>query len=134
MADRPGFSGVNQLLSVGERGIAWILALDLGDGLLAPRLFWRCSCLRPPRFVTTYSHLSPRLTQREQEGFSLWHFTLDEAQEWQLSRSFGADGVVEWRAAGAGDCGAGRPTAVGDTKLVVVAMVNASAGKECSRL
>jgi hypothetical protein len=48
----------------------------------------------PPRFVATYSQVKPRLEQREQIGLSLEHFSLEEAQASQLSRSFGAEGAV----------------------------------------
>jgi len=45
------------------------------------------SRLRPGRFVTIYSHMTPRFEHRAQDGFSLEHRTLDKAHAWQVSRS-----------------------------------------------
>jgi hypothetical protein len=52
--------------------------------LILPRL----SRLRPGRLEWKYSQLRLRSAQREHVGFCLWHLTLDNAQAWQLSRSF----------------------------------------------
>lgn len=60
--------------------------------LLIPLI--RLLCFRPARFVAMYSQAMPRLTQREHVGFSLWHFNLEEAQAWQLSRNLGTVGGV----------------------------------------
>jgi hypothetical protein len=45
--------------------------------------------------VATYSQTIFRFTHLEQAGFSLWHFTLEEAQAWQLSRRLGVVEVLE---------------------------------------
>lgn len=47
-----------------------------------------------------YSQAMPRLTHREHVGFSLWHFSLEDAQAWQLSRSLGAAGAAVLRRPG----------------------------------
>lgn len=72
-----------------DSGNAWItFVVSLG----------RVSCLRPARLVAKYSHARPRFAQRAHVGFSLLHLTLEAAQEWQLSRSLGAAGIVDRRA------------------------------------
>lgn len=53
--------------------------------------------LRPPRFDLTYSHVMPRAMHFEQEGFCLWHLTLDAAHATQLSRSLGTGEAVSGR-------------------------------------
>lgn len=45
--------------------------------------------LRPPRLDLTYLHVMPRATHFEQDGFCLWHLTLEVAHATQLSRSLG---------------------------------------------
>ncbi|KUI53817.1 hypothetical protein VP1G_10571 [Cytospora mali] len=57
----------------------------------------RAAGLRPPRFDLTYSHLMPRATHFEHEGFCRWHLTLDAAHATQLSRSLGTVGAVVGR-------------------------------------
>lgn len=70
----------------------------------------RTSCLRQTRFVATYSQVRSRFAQREHVGFSLRHFSLEDAQAWQLSRNLGAAGSVGRRltdnegGANLGDC------------------------------
>ena len=54
---------------------------------------WR----RPARLMARYWQGTPRLAQREQVGFCLWHLTLDWAQPSQLSRSFTVV-ALEWLA------------------------------------
>jgi hypothetical protein len=50
--------------------------------------------LLPGRLVIKYWQLMPRESQREHDGFSLGHLTLDVAQAWQLSRSLVPEGAV----------------------------------------
>lgn len=71
-------------------------AVLLGDARLLSVvvLVARFVCFLPPRFVAKYSQVIPRLAHRAHVGFSLLHFNLEAAQAWQLSRSFGAAGVV----------------------------------------
>jgi hypothetical protein len=94
----------NQLLNEGIGAtliVPWVAVgalLLLGTLLLAVLLnLLLLSGFRPTRLVTKYSQTRPRFAHREHVGFSLWHFTLEEAQAWQLSRSLGvAAGFELW--------------------------------------
>lgn len=59
------------------------------------------SLLRPARLEATYSHSVPRFAQRPHTGLTLLHLTLEAAQAWQLSRSWGAG-----RGGASGECNA----------------------------
>ena len=65
--------GVNQLFSGGKGWVSLIVFVTVlvGEVLLLLLLLDRSSCLRPPRFVATYSQMRPRFAQREHVGFSL---------------------------------------------------------------
>jgi hypothetical protein len=63
--------GANQLLSGGKSWVTFIAAVVPGEVLLLSLMLDRLSCLRPPRFVATYSQVMPRFAQREHVGFSL---------------------------------------------------------------
>lgn len=75
----------------------WVLVLaSLVLLALLPVFLWlsaggseRGAGLRPPLLDLTYLHVMPRATHFEQDGFCLWHLTLEVAQATQLSRSLG---------------------------------------------
>ena len=81
----------SKLKQSSSNGLTWVE----GEEELPPSLMLeRLLCFRPARFVATYSQAMPRFAQREQVGFSLWHFNLEAAQARQLSRSLGTEGAA----------------------------------------
>lgn len=84
------------------RGFGWVTLMEVAPegekgSLVLSLILNRLLCFRPARFVAMYSQGMPRFVQREHVGFSLWHFNLEDAQAWQLSRNLGAAGAVARR-------------------------------------